>query len=462
MISNEREVLIPIENELKDSYLSYALSVIVSRALPDVRDGLKPVQRRILYSMKELGNFPNSPFKKSARIVGECFVKGTLVSTPEGLIPIEELTVGDKVYTQNGISEITELYIMPKQKLLEVELENGMKNIVTKGQMFKVLTEDLIFVWKKAENLKIGDYIVLRSTGLEKSEYFKIQDFTIDEDIGYLVGLFLSNGWIDRDKKREIKRVSFCSDNKEVLIYIKDILKQKFGINENILQGVNYYYLRINKKEINEKLINILGIKNKHSLNIDVPYYILRSPKSVIFSFISGYIDGDCSVNKNRKIVTISSISEKFIRNLQILLYSLGIKSKLYKTYPKKSKRKIKSKNVSFKLEISSKSYNKLIENISIKHPEKRKKLIIDSYTKPSKYEIIPFIGKTLFEESKEKDIGGEWYFGENNKKIRIGIKCNEKTKIKYSQDLLKKIKIYKNSTLTNSIIEKSKKINSK
>lgn len=64
-----------IENELKDAYLSYAMSVIVGRALPDVRDGLKPVHRRIIYAMRELGNFSNRPHKKSARIVGEVIGK---------------------------------------------------------------------------------------------------------------------------------------------------------------------------------------------------------------------------------------------------------------------------------------------------------------------------------------------------------------------------------------------------
>ena len=61
---------ITIENELKQSYLDYAMSVIVGRALPDVRDGLKPVHRRVLYAMHELGNYWNRPYKKSARIVG--------------------------------------------------------------------------------------------------------------------------------------------------------------------------------------------------------------------------------------------------------------------------------------------------------------------------------------------------------------------------------------------------------
>ena len=64
-----------IEAEMRSSYLDYAMSVIVSRALPDIRDGLKPVQRRILYAMRDLGMRPNTPYKKSARLVGEVLGK---------------------------------------------------------------------------------------------------------------------------------------------------------------------------------------------------------------------------------------------------------------------------------------------------------------------------------------------------------------------------------------------------
>ncbi|RLB09525.1 MAG: DNA gyrase subunit A, partial [Deltaproteobacteria bacterium] len=66
---------ISIEEEIKQSYLDYAMSVIIGRALPDVRDGLKPVHRRILYSMYELKNDYNKPYKKSARIVGDVIGK---------------------------------------------------------------------------------------------------------------------------------------------------------------------------------------------------------------------------------------------------------------------------------------------------------------------------------------------------------------------------------------------------
>ena len=65
----------PIDEEMKSSYMDYAMSVIVSRAIPDVRDGLKPVHRRILYGMYQLGLFHNKPYKKSARIVGEVMGK---------------------------------------------------------------------------------------------------------------------------------------------------------------------------------------------------------------------------------------------------------------------------------------------------------------------------------------------------------------------------------------------------
>ncbi len=66
---------INISGEIRESFLEYAMSVIVQRALPDARDGMKPVQRRILYGMNELGNYANTPFKKSARIVGEVMGK---------------------------------------------------------------------------------------------------------------------------------------------------------------------------------------------------------------------------------------------------------------------------------------------------------------------------------------------------------------------------------------------------
>ena len=70
-----RRVPVAIEDEMRGSYLAYAMSVIIGRALPDARDGLKPVHRRILYAMYEQRNFHTSAYKKSARIVGDVIGK---------------------------------------------------------------------------------------------------------------------------------------------------------------------------------------------------------------------------------------------------------------------------------------------------------------------------------------------------------------------------------------------------
>ena len=75
MYQSEDHAEISIEKEMKKSYLDYAMSVIIGRALPDVRDGLKPVHRRVLYAMRELKNDWNKPYKKSARIVGDVIGK---------------------------------------------------------------------------------------------------------------------------------------------------------------------------------------------------------------------------------------------------------------------------------------------------------------------------------------------------------------------------------------------------
>src|SRR5881409_2257095 len=86
---NERQVPVPIEEEMRKSYLDYAMSVIVGRALPDIRDGLKPVHRRVLYTMHSLGLAWNRAYKKSAKVVGEVLGK----YHPHGDAPVYEALV---------------------------------------------------------------------------------------------------------------------------------------------------------------------------------------------------------------------------------------------------------------------------------------------------------------------------------------------------------------------------------
>ena len=75
MIDNDKIMRVNIDEEMRTSFIDYSMSVIVSRALPDVRDGMKPVHRRVLFGMNEIGNTSDKPTKKSARIVGEVMGK---------------------------------------------------------------------------------------------------------------------------------------------------------------------------------------------------------------------------------------------------------------------------------------------------------------------------------------------------------------------------------------------------
>ena len=163
-----------IESEMKRAFIDYSMSVIMSRALPDVRDGLKPVHRRILYAMNDMGLTYNKSYKKSARVVGECFTKDTMVLTKKGLIPIQEIKKGDKVYTQDSIEKVKELYVLPKRKLLKITLENGIENNVTKSQRFKIITKDWKFEWKEAKDLTNEDFIIIKYDYPNIKKYVKL------------------------------------------------------------------------------------------------------------------------------------------------------------------------------------------------------------------------------------------------------------------------------------------------
>ena len=88
MVTEENIIIQDFSEEMKNSYRDYSVSVIISRALPDVRDGLKPVQRRILYAMNELGLAPDKQHRKSARIVGDTMGKYHPMVTLLSMMPL--------------------------------------------------------------------------------------------------------------------------------------------------------------------------------------------------------------------------------------------------------------------------------------------------------------------------------------------------------------------------------------
>lgn len=401
---------------MKSAYIDYSMSVIVSRALPDVRDGLKPVHRRVLYSMSELGLTYNKSHKKSARIVGECFVAGTLVNTPKGLIPIELLNVGDMVFTQKGQHQVTHLYEMPEQPLLEIRSKNSAKTIATKGQQYKVLTPDFQFIWKKAEELKAGDFLVSRSVWHRNESYVQMGTTLLDEDTAYLLGFFLADGWVDRDNARGYHRLSWAAESMEILQKIQSIISEKWNVHcEITTKSENFYQLRINDSALNRRLIADFGLADKYAHSTEVPAALFQSKESVFYAFLAGCIDGDGSVHATRNWLNITSVSEKFIEQLQTGLFALGIYGKTYRSEAKTKEwngKTIQGNHDVFALEISSRSLQKLAAQIQLQHKEKQARLqrIVEAKTLQEQARKMPVVGG-YEEEEEETQSSTDLYF---------------------------------------------------
>ncbi len=477
-----------IEEEMKESYIDYSMSVIVGRALPDVHDGLKPVHRRILYTMYQLGLVHNKPTKKSARIVGDCFVKGTLVLTNKGLVEIENIKRGDIVYTKNSKNKVTEIYELPVKPIINIELKNGVSVSATPSQKFKIINKELKFIWKEAKNLTEDDYVVIRSEypNIKKLMYLgKLNNKKIylNENIGYLLGQLISDGWVEHGNKRGYPlRCGFSSSSKSIIEKLVEVIKLEFDYNitieersseyknsETQLLLKKMYTLRIHSSEINELLVSKFKLHDAIAVTKHIPTQIMKSPKSVVYSFISGLIDGDGSVHSERFVIHYGSVSEKLIDGLQILLQHLGILTKKYVNNNMEGHRFfntfIKPNYPFYYLEIHSRFALTLSKYLSLHEEEKSNRihnmLVFSDYVKTSAFDTIPNAGNVFFKEFSEKHIGGGWYKDNQGRKFRLGIKYKNGTKIRYCKHIKEK-NLGRNQILDWGVLNKLNKLGSK
>ena len=458
---NEKIVPVSIESEVKDSYLNYAMSVIVGRALPDVRDGLKPVHRRILYAMLDLGLEHHKPYKKSARIVGECFVKDTMVLTRRGLVPIQDVEAGDMAYTQSGVKKVTALFEMPVQPLLRIQLENGTVNTATRSQKFKVLTEKLEFAWKEARELTPDDYVVVRAANADVREQAFLghapdgRPVYLNENIAYMLGLLLSDGWVEKKSGR----CCFYSTSKAVIERIGRILSAEFGYNAAIetlaydyLSGAGIlhntgYQIRIHRGELNRFIDEKFGLRGMDAATKKVPAQIFVSPESVVFAFVSGLIEGDGSIHASRNVVHYGSISQELINQVQLLLQHQTILADRYVQEPRGrhivNGRRVVDRHALFSLEFRGTHAHMLAARLNLADGEKGRK-IVSMLTRAqrdvwSSLDAIPFAGKIIFEHLSRLHEGSGWYTDRNGEKFRMGITYPGGVKIRYARDLREK-----------------------
>ncbi|TSC95484.1 MAG: DNA gyrase subunit A [Parcubacteria group bacterium Athens1014_10] len=481
-----------IGKEMQESYLDYAMSVIVSRALPDVRDGLKPVHRRILYAMWTMGLKSSAKLRKSATVVGECFIKDTLVLTDKGLVPLQEINYGDKVYTQNGLQTVTGLFEMPPKDLLKITLKNGTSNTATLSQKFKILTPNLEFKWKEAGELTNEDYLVIKNFYPEIKSLVNLKRINknqpkyLNENIAYLLGLFISDGWISNDySRRKYPRIGFCAQDRKILEKAVNILREEFDYFPNI-ESKSYqlktknkqtfnnkiYSLRINRKIINEFFTLNFLLEGKKALTKEIPWQLFNSPQKVIFSFISGLIEGDGCVSKKRNCIHYGSISEKLINQLMILLQHQNILSTKFATQKNSDfhyilgKKLLNKKHKFFSIEIREANAVKLASLLSLAGKNKKDRAIKMANKEIIKKDlgfqddIIPYLSNLIFKELSRLHLGGGWYQDSNKEKFRMGIKYSSGCKIRYSSDLNEKF-LRKTQVIALGIKEKLMKIDS-
>jgi DNA gyrase subunit A len=309
----------PVRTEIEDSYLEYAYSVIHSRALPDARDGLKPVHRRILFSMHEQGYRPNGAYVKSSRVVGDCFVRGALVSTPTGLRPIEDIRIGEQVLDSHGAAvPVTAVYENPMSSLVRVTWSNGHTMLVTPGQRFRTVASDLTVGWTDARDL----------AGMRTVGFGRDRAANLDNDSGdvypYVLGLIVAEGFA-ADRARQ-------ADGR-VRIHMCDVDPLDVAHGWAISNGLNVSRGKRPARKPTYRDQHILTFA-RHAGLLEagtplsdkkcVPADVLND-RSAWLPFIAGFFDGDGYVRrKNREIVLVST-SPRLIQQLYSMLVDLGL-----------------------------------------------------------------------------------------------------------------------------------------
>ena len=391
-----------IEQEMKQAYVDYAMSVIVGRALPDARDGLKPVHRRILYAMNDLGMLHNRPYKKCARIVGEvlgkyhphgdiavydalvrmaqdfsmrhmlidgqgnfgsidgdaaaamryCVAGESLIVTEKGLLPIVsisgkediDISILSKDKKINKASKWFDSGLHPTKKIVT---EKGYSLTGTYNHPILILSADEKgmprFTWKLMEHLTEGDVVVIDRSAdafwprkLNLMTYYPKEVFKnkqrlpekMDEDIAFILGSFLSEGFISE------KKIEFCNTDEQWISELRERWMRVFPDSRLHLFkrkpssfGKKEYYRVECHCIYTIAFLRNLGLDAVKSALKTIPHVIFQSPKHVARVFFQAFFEGDGSISFSSKMVELSccSRSKELIRQMQIYLLRFGI-----------------------------------------------------------------------------------------------------------------------------------------
>src|SRR4051812_15000874 len=376
---------------MRSSYLDYAMSVIVGRALPDVRDGLKPVHRRVLFSMSEQGLAPNRPYRKCARVVGEvmgqfhphgdqsiydtlvrlaqdfaqrypvvdgqgnfgsidndppaamryCVTGDTLIRTTSGTLRIDEIVPDAAPDSDNEVDiEVLDrlgrpvhasmLFHSGDHPTLRLRTREGHELTGTHNHPVLCLVDMAgvpLLLWKLLDEVKPGDNVLISRTPTQAGPELSERDW----QKAFLAGAFVSEGFISRN------RAGFNNVDSDYFDAVVDAYDAVVG-------GPRYVYER---RMASGSLLHELDIQNLDSLRTSpladvvgaarvkrIPASVWRGAPTYKRAFLESLFTGDGSYSAlpgGSVQISYSTYSEGLARDVQMLLLELGVTSRLCK-----------------------------------------------------------------------------------------------------------------------------------
>ncbi|MEK7329618.1 MAG: DNA gyrase subunit A, partial [Candidatus Eisenbacteria bacterium] len=391
MALNDRTKIVDvtIESEMKTSYIDYAMSVIVSRALPDVRDGLKPSQRRILVAMNDLNLMPGRGYRKCAKIAGDtsgnyhphgeqvvyptlvrmaqnwvmryplvdgqgnfgsidgdapaamryCVAGNTRVATPAGTVRIDSIVAGAHADSDHDISlelfdrlgrpvRASKLFHSGSHPTLRLRTIEGYELIGTSNHPVLCLENvgDVPGIaWKLLEEIEAGDRVLVSRTPRPAAEVLTDRE----RRLAVLLGAFISEGWIS------VSRAGFNNIDRQyfdlVVAAYDDVVGGRRYVNaRTIASGSVLFELDIqNLERLRE---SPLGEVHGRSRQKAVPESVWMASGSFKRAFLQSLFTGDGSSSllpRNTIQVSYSTVSEQLARDVQILLLEFGVVSRI-------------------------------------------------------------------------------------------------------------------------------------
>lgn len=319
MADGEKIIQINIEDEMKSAYIDYSMSVIVSRALPDVRDGFKPVHRRVLYGMQDLGVYSNRPYKKSARIVGEVLGKyhphgdssvyDTMVRMAQSWSLRYPLVDGQGNFgSVDGDSPAAMRYTEARlRKIAEEMLDDLDKETVDFAPNFDDSLQEPTVLPSKIPNLLVNG-----SSGIAVGMATNMAPHNLSEVVDAIIAYVDNNDLEDEELLHHVKAPDFPTGG---IIYGVD------GAREALLTGRGRVIIR-GKAEIEE-----IGGR-EHIIVTEIPYQVNKAEM----------IKKTAELVNDKKIEGISDIRDESDRNGMRIVFELKrdsipnvVLNKLYK-----------------------------------------------------------------------------------------------------------------------------------